>query len=138
MTSPRQCVSESRLLLIDGGVNMFSLFGRKLSLKKTRRGELTKYRPRLDVLEDRTLLSGFVDGFEGPTLNPWWNGRVENSGHLTFPSTAHFHGGTQSLELDSTYNTGQKDIRLQHFFDGPVFGRFSVWMYDTGAGIDSS
>jgi hypothetical protein len=88
------------------------------------------------VLEDRTLLSGFVDGFEGPTLNSFWTQHTQ-SGSITFPSTAQVHGGSQSVQLNSSATSQDKDIHLQHDFLEPTYGRFSVWVYDTGANAGS-
>lgn len=77
----------------------------------------------------------FTDDFEGSTLNPFWSTR-EDSGSITFPSTAQVHGGSQSVQFNST-NEGQKEIYLYHNFAEPVFGRVSVWMYDTRADMTS-
>lgn len=116
---------------------MLSLLRRKKSAWKSNRQKRSSCRPRLEQLEDRTLLSGFVDGFEGPTLDPFWSTR-ENSGSITFPSTARVHSGRQSVQLNSTQNTGQKNIDLFHAFPEPIYGRVSVWVYDTGADVLSS
>src|SRR5438105_2092033 len=91
------------------------------------------WKPRLEALEDRTLLSGFVDNFEGPALNSFWS-TSNQSGSISFPSAAQAHSGQQSVQFNSVQGSQQKTIQLQHAFASPVFGTFSVWMYDTGAG----
>src|SRR5216684_3153869 len=99
-----------------------------MSLDPRRKPESNKSRnirrkPCLEVLEDRIALSGFVDNFEGPTLNPFW-AQYARSGSITFPSTAQVHSGSQSVQLNST-NTGRdKYISLEHTFAQPVYGRF--------------
>ncbi len=93
--------------------------------------------PRLEQLEQRTLMAGFTDNFEGPALDPFWSPSAV-SGSITFPSTAQAHSGNQSVQFNSTYNTGQKNITLAHDFASPIFGEASVWIYDTGADVASS
>ncbi len=80
--------------------------------------------------------SVFTDGFEGSTLDPFWS-TTEQSGSITFPSTAQVHGGSQSVQFNSTSGTGQKNIELNHTFAEPIFGRVSVWVYDSGADLSS-
>jgi virginiamycin B lyase len=79
----------------------------------------------------------FTDDFEGPTLDPFWTVTAQ-SGSVRFPSTAQAHSGNQSVEFDSTATSQQKDIELYHVFPVPVYGDFSVWIYDTGANVSSS
>jgi hypothetical protein len=86
----------------------------------------------LEVLEDRMVLSTFVDGFEGPSLSALWSTTTQ-AGSITFPSAAQPHSGQQSLQFDSTQSQGDKRIEVFHVFPTPTFGRVSVWMYDTGA-----
>src|SRR5437899_12070686 len=94
-------------------------------------------RPTLEALEDRTVPSTFVDGFEGPTLNPFWS-QTTRSGSVKFPSTALVHSGHQSVEFDSIESSEDKGIGLVHTFETPTYGRVSVWLYDNGAGVFSS
>lgn len=82
-------------------------------------------------------LISFTDKFEGSTLDPFWS-TVEQSGSVTFPSTARAHSGSQSVQFNSIVTSDQKWIGLFHDFAEPVYGRFSVWMYDTGANVSSS
>lgn len=79
----------------------------------------------------------FTDGFEGSTLDPYWSTR-EESGSITLSSSGQVHSGTQAAQFNSTYNTGEKDIRLIHDYGQPMYGRVSVWLYDTGADVSSS
>jgi hypothetical protein len=81
--------------------------------------------------------SSYQDDFEGPTLNSFWQ-TTQTAGTVTFPSSSQVHGGTQSVRVDSTFNTGDKLISLRHEFPQPVFGEASVWFYDTGADVSSS
>lgn len=79
----------------------------------------------------------FTDGFEGSTLDPFWYTR-EESGSITLSSAGQVHSGSQAAMFTSTYNTGQKEIWLLHDFGTSMYGRVSVWMYDTGADESSS
>jgi hypothetical protein len=88
--------------------------------------------------DDGTIPPGaaFSDGFEGSTLDPFWSTFLQ-SGSITL-STAQAHGGSQSAQFTST-NTGvNKYVYLYHDFPSPGYGSTSVWIYDTGAGVDSS
>ena len=78
----------------------------------------------------------FTDDFEGSTLDPFWS-KIEQSGSITFPSSAQVHTGSQAVQFNST-SGGQKHIALHHDFAAPVYGTSSVWMYDTGANSSSS
>jgi methionine-rich copper-binding protein CopC len=79
----------------------------------------------------------FFDGFEGPQLDPFWT-KTETSGFITVPSTVRPHSGSQSLQLNSTSTASDKWIHVDHTFDVSVYGTFSVWLYDTGADVNSS
>lgn len=79
----------------------------------------------------------FSDGFEGPTLNPFWS-KLENAGSITFPSSAKVHSGLQSVQFNSVQGQGQKNIELLHNFENPQYGTVSVWVFDTGADLTSS
>jgi hypothetical protein len=70
-------------------------------------------------LEDRTVPAGFVDGFEGPTLDPFWS-TLTQSGSVTFPSTAQAHGGSQSVQMNSSVTPQNKDVELEHTFSQPA------------------
>ena len=96
------------------------------------------FRPCLDALENRAPMSGFTDDFEGSSLNPYWSSSV-SSGSIIFPSTERAHGGNQSVQFSST-NTSQsrKGIQIRHDFASPTYGTASVWMFDTGAGVNST
>ncbi len=75
--------------------------------------------------------ASFSDGFEGGSLNPFWS-KAENNGSVTVPSTTRAHSGTQSLELRTTAPYApQKQADVHHQFGAPVYGTFSVWVYDT-------
>ena len=79
----------------------------------------------------------FSDGFEGSVLDPFWT-KTENSGFVTMPSTDQAHGGSQSVQFTSTNTADTKNIGLTHTFVVPVYGKVSVWLYDTGADQSSS
>jgi hypothetical protein len=116
---------------------MFSFFHRaKSASKMTRRCAATR-KLELEALEDRRLLSGFADGFEAPTLDPFW-ATVTNSGSVALTPTGPAHSGSQSVQLSSVQTGSQKSIDIHHDFAKPVYGRVSVWVYDTGAGESSS
>lgn len=76
----------------------------------------------------------FADGFEP---EPFWTVSAQ-PGCSAAPSTAMSHTGDWSTRFVST-NTGQpKGIGLIHQFAGPIYGRVSVWVYDSGADVGSS
>lgn len=79
----------------------------------------------------------YTDDFESATLNPFWSTHA-SSGFVTFPSTVRAHSGSQSVELNSTQGTGEKNIGVFHDFSIPVFGQVSLWAYDTGADVQSA
>ncbi len=78
----------------------------------------------------------FTDGFEGSTLDPFWNANVQ-SGSITL-STAKAHSGVQSVQFSSVDSGEGKVLYLIHNFTGMMYGEVSVWFYDTGAGMESS
>ena len=78
----------------------------------------------------------YTDGFEAPTLNPFWSTSIQ-SGSIAL-STGQAHSGNQSVQLSSTDTGVTKSIQLFHDFSTPVYGVTSVWVLDTGAGADSS
>jgi hypothetical protein len=86
-----------------------------------------------------TTRADFSDGFEGPTLDPFWLTQT-NHGYVNFPSTVRAHTGHQSVELGTLTTTSAygKTAALYHNFPGPTRGTLSVWVYDTGADILSS
>ncbi len=93
------------------------------------------------LLSFQTVNSGkaqslYVDGFEGQNINSFWK-PVTISGFISL-SSEQVHSGNQSVKFTST-NTGlDKWIHLDHMFDTPVYGRTSVWAYDSGADRISS
>jgi hypothetical protein len=62
----------------------------------------------------------FTDGFEGPTINPFWT--VSGSAVLT---STNANSGSQSLQLAPSSS-------ISHNFASPVFGSVSVHFYDDG------
>ena len=82
-----------------------------------------------------TFAIAFTDGFEAATLNPFWTSKAQ-SGSISLGSTM-VYAGSQSLQLQSYYYSGQKDIRLFHTFEQAMYGTFSVMVYDTGADQNS-
>ncbi len=79
----------------------------------------------------------FSDGFEAATIDPFWTVQA-NAGCSASLTTSRAYTGVQSVQLTTT-NTGQtKGVLLRHDFAAPVYGRASVWVYDTGADVASS
>ena len=116
---------------------MFSFLRLTKTARTSNREKAASVKLNLEALEGRTLLSGFVDNFEAPTLNSFWNVSHTQAGSITFPSTAQAHSGRQSVQFNST-QANDKSIQLGHTFASPVFGQFSVWIYDNGAHQASS
>lgn len=105
--------------------------------RATRDRDRHRRRPQVERLEDRCLLSaGFSDGFEGPTLDPFWSTSTQ-SGSISL-TTSVVHGGNRSAQFSSTSTGLDKHINLFHDFSSPTYGTVSVWFYDTGAGQPSS
>lgn len=67
----------------------------------------------------------FTDGFENPTLDPYWS-IIEESGSIELSSDGQVHDGCQAVQLNSTFDTGQKNIWLFHDYGQPMYGRVSV------------
>jgi hypothetical protein len=65
-------------------------------------------------------------------LSSFWH-TYANAGSVVFPSTNLVHSGAQSVALSSLANAGQKSIGAYHDFAAPIFGRASIWVYDSGA-----
>jgi hypothetical protein len=78
----------------------------------------------------------FVDGFEGAELDHFWTTSI-SSGSITFPSPTMVHSGAHSVQLNSAQGGEQTNVQFSHYFDTPVYGTFSIWIYDTGAGASS-
>ncbi len=79
----------------------------------------------------------YSDSFEGPVLNPYWTPSISR-GALSFTPAA-AHSGLNGAQFDTTADSsGQKTVQLTHQFGVPVYGAFSVWVFDTGAGAASS
>jgi hypothetical protein len=78
----------------------------------------------------------FSDGFEAPTINPFWT-QQQQSGTISLVSSPVF-SGNQAVRFTS-FNSGvNKNINLIHTFATPVYGRASVRVFDTGADVFSS
>jgi hypothetical protein len=78
----------------------------------------------------------FADGFEAPTLDPFWSTFIQG-GSITL-SKAQAHSGVQSAQFSSFDTGSNKYEQLFHNFASPTYGQTSVWIYDTGAGVASS
>lgn len=76
--------------------------------------------------------NSFEDGFESGALHSFWS-TYANAGNVTFPAANQAHGGSQSVALESVANAGQKNIGLFHNFPAPIYGRASLWVYDSTA-----
>src|SRR5207244_13178090 len=72
------------------------------------------------------------DDFESSVLNSFWT-KYANAVFVVFPYTKLAHGGAQSVALSSVANAGQKSIGVYHDFASPIYGRASIWVYDSGA-----
>jgi hypothetical protein len=71
----------------------------------------------------------YTDDFTSPTLNPWWNATVEQSGYITYPSS---YLGVPCVEFDC-YGPGTEGYTfLVHNFSAPVYGDTSVSFYYPG------
>jgi len=81
------------------------------------------------------MAQGFSDGFEGSTIDPWWDTYVLNAPNPVL-STDHAHSGSQSLKL-SNVPGGQNYCALLRPFSSPQSGRLSVWLYDTAPGLQT-
>jgi hypothetical protein len=79
----------------------------------------------------------YSDAFEGPALNAFWTPSTSR-GSFSFTAAA-AHGGAKGVQFDTTADaTGQKTVQLAHTFTQPVYGKLSVWLFDTAAGEASS
>lgn len=88
------------------------------------------------VLVTPSAFADFVDGFEGPSIDPFWSSFTDN-GSITLTSTI-AHSGGQSAQFSSFNTSSNKYEYLFHDFATPQFGTASVWIFDTGAGVSSS
>ena len=77
-----------------------------------------------------------VDGFETPTLSPFWSTYIRD-GSITM-TTAEAHSGAQSAQFSSFSGSINTYEQIFHNFSTPTYGITSVWFYDTGAGVSSS
>lgn len=75
--------------------------------------------------------SSFSDGFEAPTLDPFWT-PTQQLGTIT-PSTDFAHTGALSAKFASS-GGGQREIILSHTFASPTQGDFVVYYYDVAPG----
>jgi hypothetical protein len=91
------------------------------------------------VLAQRFEDSGvrFAEAFEGTGLNPFWS-LHEVAGSITLPASAPAHGGDRAVQFTTHSTGGERQASLIHPFAKPVFGRVSVWVFDTGADVGSS
>lgn len=80
--------------------------------------------------------ASFRDDFEAAQLDPFWTAHADG-GSITFPSTAQYHGGSQCVQFDSV-DGAHKSIGIGHAFDEDTYGVVSVFLYDTGADVESS
>ncbi len=78
----------------------------------------------------------YTDTFEAATFNPFWTFNTV-SGSVSL-SSGQAQGGSQAVRFDSASTGLGKDIHLIHNFAAPVYGRTSVWVFDTGADVSSS
>lgn len=79
----------------------------------------------------------YSDGFEAPSFNSFWTPSFTSG--TGFPSGAQVHSGNQAVQFNSVNTFGvNKNVYLTHTFAAPVYGRTSVWVYDTGADTFSS
>lgn len=76
----------------------------------------------------------FVDGFENPTLDPFWT-VTQNFGTVGV-SSVNSHTGSQSVAFVSQ-SGGQRDVFLTHSFGGPMKGTASAWFYDVAPGQET-
>jgi hypothetical protein len=83
------------------------------------------------------LTVNFSDGFETPTFDPFWS-KTEIAGSISLSSSGQVHSGSQAARFTSTHGTGEKYIYLRHNFGELMWGRFSLWVYDSGADVSSS
>jgi hypothetical protein len=116
------------------------MFTRLATLRTWSKGRNHKQRsckPLVETLEDRNVPSGFIDGFEGPSLDPFWNHKTQVSGTIA-PTTALPHSGQQSLQMQTVNTSSNKYLFLGHNFADPTYGRVEVWVYDNGADVSSS
>jgi Bacterial Ig-like domain (group 3) len=72
-----------------------------------------------------------LDGFEGPTIDPFWT-VTQQFGSIT-TSTDVAHSGAQSAKFSSS-SGGQRNIILSHTVASPTKGTFEVWFYDNAPG----
>lgn len=81
----------------------------------------------------------FTDAFSTATLNPWWTPFASTTGIITPASTTQVHGGTAALKLATFSVPGvNKSAGIHHPFAVPTWGKVEVWLYDSGADVNSS
>jgi hypothetical protein len=80
----------------------------------------------------------FFDGFEAPTIDPFWTVHVLSGTHSVVPSTERSFQGSQSAKFTTVQVSGEKQVALLHDFAQPIYGDASVCVYDTGADVSSS
>jgi hypothetical protein len=78
--------------------------------------------------------SSFNDGFEAPTLDPFWTPTLQL--RTIAPSTDLAHSGTHSAKF-TTSGGGQREIILSHKFSSAIQGDFNVYFYDYAPGQET-
>ena len=76
----------------------------------------------------------FSDGFEGATIDPFWQ-VVQDFGAIS-TSTDAAYSGSQSAKFASA-SGGQRDMRLTHDFGEQMYGTVSVRFYDYAPGQET-
>jgi hypothetical protein len=66
------------------------------------------------------VFAGFVDSFEGATVDPFWQ-IWPSSGSSINTNTTIAHSGIQSLQVN---DSGEQ---IGHYFASPIYGTFSIW-----------
>lgn len=73
----------------------------------------------------------FRDNFENAEFDPFWTIR-EQSGYIDL-CQARVYSGDQAACFHTQNSGDTKNVSLRHAFVQPVFGRVSIWVFDTGA-----
>jgi hypothetical protein len=76
----------------------------------------------------------FSDGFEGPSIDPFWT-VVQQFGTVSL-TTAQAHTGTQSVAFSSA-SGGQRELHLEHTFVSSLIGDVSLYFFDAAPGQET-
>jgi hypothetical protein len=76
----------------------------------------------------------FSDGFEGPSLDPFWT-QVQQYGTVSL-SADQPHAGAQALKI-SSISGGQRDSSISHQYASPLKGTFTIYFYDYAPGQET-